>query len=100
MISLSANVQRCQFNPHIPDEHPPLKDASGTLQLPLAQLLILVAEESPTEALNAEKSFLFLVELHSGQETFFWFTEDLCSTSNLVLHSEHLYSNKGISNLL
>jgi hypothetical protein len=48
------------------------------------------------DALNEENSFLLLVELQFGQVTSSVFTDDLCSTSNLVLHSEHLYSYKGI----
>jgi len=66
------------------------------LQFPLEQLLKFSLLEFPIEALKAEKSFLFFDELHSGQNTSSWLTDDLCRISNFALQSEHLYSNNGI----
>jgi hypothetical protein len=51
-------------------------------------------------ALKVDSSFLLFNELHEGQVTSFCVAADLCSISNLVLHSEHLYSNSGINNPL
>ena len=76
--------------------HPPPYD--GTPQLPsehdgpLSKL-----DELPVEALNDEKSFLLFLDWQSGQTTSSKFADDLCSTSNFLPQSLHLYSKIGIT---
>jgi len=66
------------------------------VQFPLLQLPIEWFDLLFETELNAENNFWFLMESQVGQCTSSNFVVDLCKKSNLVLHSEHLYSKIGI----